>query len=85
VCWGRFIASKCVERSKHGQCVTASQKPNATLVAGIRSWNQSGRRVKRGENGIMIFAPMVDSSAGKEDEQTANVLRSPNADLPLAL
>jgi hypothetical protein len=30
----------------------ASQRPTATRVAGIRSWNELGRRVKRGEKGI---------------------------------
>jgi len=37
----------------------ASQRPTATKVAGIRSWNELGRRVRRGEKGIMIFAPMI--------------------------
>lgn len=37
----------------------ASQRPTASRVAGIRSWNELGRRVKRGEKGIMIFAPMI--------------------------
>ncbi len=37
----------------------ATQKPSATHVAGIRSWNEFGRRVKRGEKGIMIFAPLI--------------------------
>src|SRR6266849_1434968 len=37
----------------------ASQRPTASRVAGIRAWNGLGRRVKRGEKGIMIFAPMV--------------------------
>ena len=37
----------------------ASQRPTATRVAGIRAWNELGRRVKRGEKGIMIFAPMI--------------------------
>jgi antirestriction protein ArdC len=40
-------------------CLIASQRPTATRVAGIRSWNELGRRVKRGEKGIMIFAPMI--------------------------
>src|SRR5438093_11044342 len=37
----------------------ARQKPTATRVAGIRTWNSLGRFVKRGEKGIMILAPMV--------------------------
>src|SRR6185312_3536874 len=37
----------------------ARQKPAATRVAGIRTWNSLGRFVKRGEKGILILAPMV--------------------------
>src|SRR5437868_5973224 len=53
----------------------AMQKRDATRVAGMNSWNQLGRRVKRGEKGIMIFAPMVGrkrSSKAKETEQQAD-------------
>src|SRR6266852_5124992 len=48
----------------------ASQRPTATRVAGIRSWNELGRRVRRGEKGIMIFAPMIGykRSAGEGDQ-----------------
>ena len=37
----------------------ARQRPDATHVAGMYAWNQLGRRVKRGERGIQIFAPML--------------------------
>ena len=37
----------------------ARQKPTASNVAGVRTWNSLGRFVKRGEKGIMILAPMV--------------------------
>ena len=37
----------------------ARQKPDATNVAGLRTWNSLGRFVKRGEKGIFILAPMV--------------------------
>ena len=36
----------------------ARQKPDATDVAGLRTWNSLGRFVKRGEKGIFILAPM---------------------------
>jgi len=35
------------------------QKPNATRVAGMYAWNQLGRRVKKGEKGIRILAPVI--------------------------
>jgi N-terminal domain of anti-restriction factor ArdC len=37
----------------------ARQKPLATNVAGIRTWNSLGRFVRRGEKGIMILGPMI--------------------------
>ena len=36
----------------------ARQKPDATNVAGLRTWNSLGRFVKRGEKGIFILAPI---------------------------
>ncbi len=37
----------------------ARQKPDATRVAGLYTWNQLGRRVKKGEKGIHILAPII--------------------------
>src|SRR5580698_6770829 len=37
----------------------ARQKPTATRVAGLYAWNQLGRKVKKGEKGIRILAPIV--------------------------
>src|SRR6201987_1837033 len=37
----------------------ARQKPDATHVAGLYTWNQLGRRVKKGEKGIRILAPII--------------------------
>ena len=48
----------------------ARQKPTATRVAGIRTWNSLGRFVKRGEKGILILAPM----AGRRRQGAGRVL-----------
>jgi len=45
----------------------ARQKPDATNVAGLRTWNSLGRFVRRGEKGIFILAPMVGNKR-KQDE-----------------
>lgn len=37
----------------------ASQKPNATHVAGFQAWHKLGRFVKKGEKGILILAPII--------------------------
>ena len=46
----------------------ARQKPDASNVAGIRTWNSLGRFVKRGEKGILILAPMVGKKRAKNDD-----------------
>ena len=35
------------------------QKPDATRVAGFRTWQSLGRHVKKGEHGLAIMAPLV--------------------------
>ena len=37
----------------------ARQRPDATRVAGLYAWNQLGRKVKKGEKGIRILAPII--------------------------
>ncbi|MEW6287076.1 MAG: ArdC family protein [Chloroflexota bacterium] len=44
------------------------QKPDATLVAGYRKWQELGRQVRRGEKGIVISAPVIRKQK-KVDEQ----------------
>ena len=56
----------------------ARQKPMATRVAGIRTWNSLGRFVKRGEKGIMILAPMVGRRTQRNDA-IATEIESNNA------
>jgi hypothetical protein len=52
----------------------ARQKPDATRVAGFFAWKQLGRRVKQGEKGIQILAPMMGRRRTKtepdSEEQT---------------
>jgi antirestriction protein ArdC len=49
--------------------VSASQRPEATRIAGFYAWNQLGRRVKKGERGIRILAPII-SSRRKQQKET---------------
>ena len=50
----------------------ARQKPDATRVAGMYAWNQLGRRVKKGEKGIRILAPMIGTRKKKGTENSAD-------------
>jgi len=52
----------------------ALQKPSATHVAGFHSWKKLGRFVKKGENGIVIIAPLVYRKETVEnDDNSPNV------------
>jgi hypothetical protein len=46
----------------------ARQKPDATRVAGLYAWNQLGRKVKKGEHGIRILAPVIGIRRNKNEE-----------------
>jgi len=52
--------------------VSALQKPDATNVAGLRTWNSLGRFVRRGEKGIFILAPMVGNKRKKNENAEQN-------------
>ena len=58
-----------------GNCMLiALQKPDATLVAGYRRWQELRRQVKQGEHGIAILAPMkrrrkAEAEKGGDEEQ----------------
>jgi len=49
----------------------STQRPTATQVAGWRGWNELGRRIKQGEKGILIFAPIL-----AEPKKPANTAES---------
>jgi len=65
----------------------ALQMPQATKVAGYKTWAQVGRQVRKGETGITILAPVVRRSASKEPEasgtttvQSEQASPEPNSD-----
>jgi hypothetical protein len=54
--------------SWHNVMLIASQKPNATHVAGFQAWHKLGRFVKKGEKGILILAPIIRKKAENNGE-----------------
>lgn len=48
----------------------ARQKPDATRVAGMYAWNQLGRKIRKGEKGIRILAPMIGIRRKEDPEKT---------------
>jgi antirestriction protein ArdC len=57
--WKRMlkVASKFHRYSFNNHLMIFLQRPEATLVAGFRRWQELGRHVLQGEKGIAIFAP----------------------------
>ena len=59
--------------SWHNVMLIASQRPDATHVAGFNTWKHLGRFVKKGAKGIMILAPIVNKKTYEtalEEQQT---------------
>ena len=51
------------------------QMPTASRVAGFHTWHQVGRRVRKGEHGIAILAPIVRRVAkDDQDEEESEVM-----------
>ena len=57
----------------------ARQKPTATRVAGMYAWNQLGRRIKKGEKGIRILAPIVGIKRKLKEEAEKNITKQNQA------
>ena len=53
----------------------ARQRPNATRVAGLWSWNQLGRKVKKGEKGIRILAPIIGIKRKRDEEVEKDITK----------
>ena len=53
------VAARFPDYSPSNVLLIAVQQPEATRVAGLRTWNSLGRRVRKGEHGIAILAPCV--------------------------
>lgn len=49
------------------QLLIAVQRPDATRVAGYRTWQAAGRQVRKGEKGIGILAPVVVNKREKDE------------------
>jgi antirestriction protein ArdC len=53
----------------------ARQSPSATRVAGLYAWNQLGRKVKKGERGIRILAPIIGIKRKKDEDAEKDITK----------
>ncbi len=65
------MAAKFHNYSARNIMLILCQRPDATRVAGFRSWLALGRHVRKGENGIAILAPCVYK---RDDEVTGETV-----------
>lgn len=82
--WARMLqaAARFHDYSPSNVLLISAQRPDATRVAGIRTWNSLGRRVKRGEHGIAILAPCVYPAlpGSSSEESTVDAGASPSGE-----
>lgn len=56
------------ELSPFNQCLAAMQNPSVTVVGGFRQWIKSGRAVRKGEHGLIIWVPLGRKSTDQNGE-----------------
>src|SRR5436309_13177379 len=57
-------------------CLIVSQRPDATRVAGYKTWQKLGRQVRKGEHGIRILAPCrIKTDQGKQHSERQSAYR----------
>jgi antirestriction protein ArdC len=74
--WQAWVRTRSAFRrySLSNTILIAMQRPDASRVAGYRTWEKLGRQVRRGEQGITILAPRtykVKDAAGEETDEVA--------------
>ncbi|NKY38000.1 ArdC-like ssDNA-binding domain-containing protein [Cellulomonas septica] len=76
------VAARFTTYSPSNILLIAAQRPDATQVAGIRTWNALGRRVVKGEHGIAILAPCLYRQRDESAQALPSGSPSPEADEP---
>ena len=79
--WVRVRSRNGLARySINNQLLIALARPDATFVAGFRSWLELGYQVGKGEKAIWILAPLKikerDRASGEETGETRTVFRA---------
>lgn len=73
--WARMltVAARFHTYSPSNVLLILTQRPDATRIAGLRTWNSLGRRINKGEHGIRIIVPITrhdpDTTTGDDDKQ----------------
>jgi hypothetical protein len=68
------VMSRFHRYSPRNQLLILLQRPTATLVAGIKRWNELGRKIQKGEKGIRILAPTLRKVEIEEENKETREL-----------
>lgn len=70
--WRRWAETRATfhDYSANNCMLIAMQCPEATRVAGFKTWKQLGRHVRKGEHGIRISAPMTAKQRDEDGQET---------------
>ncbi len=70
------FAARFHRYSANNTLLVLLQRPNATRVTGYRRWQDLGRQVRRGEEGLKILAPIFRTVEEEEGGEKRRVLSS---------
>ena len=70
------FAARFHRYSANNSLLVLLQRPNATKIAGYKTWQELGRQVRRGEEGIRILAPIFRTVEDEESGEKARILCS---------
>lgn len=70
------FAARFHRYSSNNTLLVLLQRPNATRLAGYRKWQDLGRQVRRGEEGLKILAPITRTVEDEQSGEKARVLCS---------
>ena len=79
------FAARFHRYSVNNQLLIMLQNPEATLVAGMRRWNEQGWRVRKGETALFVWCPITrkvrDAATGEVEEELVGFRPGPVFDV----
>src|SRR5215207_10451825 len=70
------FAARFHRYSANNSLLIRLQRPNATKIAGYKTWQELGRQVRRGEEGMRILAPIFRTVEDEESGEKVRILCS---------
>jgi len=80
---GAIVTCEGHALSVHNSCLVLTQLPTSSMVGGFHQWRAKGRKVRKGEHGLMIWIPTgrnneaEDAAPIAEDDGSANGEKRP--------